>query len=121
MNEIGFKLFIMFMTLVSVFGVIIYRGFRKSPTEIMDERFADALSYWLQEQISIQLNIPLNHLSQKAKDRINGAARKAVKPLREINNVEIQLPNIVQTPTGINQHFILTISLKDVSHLIPKE
>lgn len=121
MDEIALKLFIMFMTMTTAFGIIIYRGLRKDPVKLFETRLAERLSYYLQEQVCIQLNVPLSDLDKKAKIRIHGAACKAIKPLRQVKNVEIQLPNIVQTPTGLQKHFRLTLSLKDIQHLVPKD
>jgi len=121
MSDVAIAKLIIAVTLMStIFSVTIYQAMRDKPMKVFEKKFAEALAHWIQAQVCLQCNVSIEELDKRAKQRISGAAVKAIRPLRENSKIELQLPNIVQNRLGQWQHFKLEVSIEHVRHLVPE-
>ncbi len=112
------KLVLFLITMIVLLGSIIYQARNKTPAQRLEERFSDALTVWLKQQVCLRCNTTLDSLDPRTLKRINGAAQKAVKPLRASHQVQIKLPKIIKNRKNEWIHFSLNVSIKDVHHLM---
>lgn len=117
-DESVFKLLILFITLTVLLSSIVIRGRRKSPVQTLEDRFADALNLWLQQQVCMQCDTTIDQLDKRAINRISGAALKSVRPLRENHQIQVQLPKITRNHRNEWVNFSIDVSIHDVHHLV---
>lgn len=113
MNSGLFILVLFILLTISVFIFIrLYR--RRQAYQQLDKEISDTLNKWLRNKVCYQCDLTSGDLDKKALNRISGAALRAAKPLREMHNVQIELPKIGRALGGPWKDFSININMKEI-------
>jgi hypothetical protein len=109
------------LVLLTVFFVLlILKGLKPVshiPKEPFEKKIYEAVLQWLLTYVSGRYHLSLSEIDQSAKNRLSGAAAKAVKPLMNRQEVHIQLPDL-KIKAGLVENLETSLAYQDIQSLI---